>query len=164
MPVDRRRHQRYAAGGRADVVALRAVQRNAIERIEGRLLDLSAGGCRLEAASSLGVGRIGVIEMRDLLRPIALGARVCRSIERPGASARYVMQFEFVALPDRSEAETSACNRVQPRVEQVLPGFGERSDSELTKCSGIKQTAGDEASKRGMLRPKHANFADYKNG
>lgn len=116
------------------MIALRTVRGTAIDRIEGRLLDLSAGGCRLEAASPLDVGRIGVVEMRDLESPMAEGARVCRSIDRPGASARYVMQFEFVPLPlGGFEARAHVCNGVQPLAEQVLPGSGERSDSGPTK-------------------------------
>ena len=39
----------------------RDVQGTVIERVEGRLIDLSASGCRLEAAAALEVGSIGVI-------------------------------------------------------------------------------------------------------
>ena len=105
-----------------------------IERVEGRLLDISASGCRLESASTLEVGSVGVIEIRDLATPIAEAARVCHTIERPGAFARYVLQLEFLPLPleRRAPASVAVCNSDRIAVDQLLPGSGERSDSDLT--------------------------------
>jgi len=105
-----------------------------IERVEGRLLDISASGCRLESASTLEVGSVGVIEIRDLERPIAEAARVCHAIERPGAFARYVLQLEFLPLPleHRAPASVAVCTGDHSVVDQVLPGLGERSDPSPT--------------------------------
>ena len=110
------------------------VQGTVVERLEGRLLDVSASGCRVETDTSLEVGSVGVIEIRDLPAPIAEAARVCRTTERPGASARYVLQLEFLPLPleRRAPARVAVCNGDYASADQVLPGHGERSGSSPT--------------------------------
>lgn len=70
-----------------------------VERVEGQLLDIGAGGCRLETAVPLDVGSVGVVEVGGLESPVAEAARVCHVIERPGAAARYVLQVQFLPLP-----------------------------------------------------------------
>jgi hypothetical protein len=112
----------------------RDVQGTVVERLEGRLLDVSASGCRVETDTSLAVGSVGVIEIRDLPAPIAEAARVCRTTERPGASARYVLQLEFLPLPleRRAPARVAVCSCDYASADQVLPGHGERSGSSPT--------------------------------
>jgi hypothetical protein len=112
----------------------RDVHGTVVERLEGRLLDVSASGCRVETDTSLEVGSVGVIEIRDLPTPIAEAARVCRTTERPGASARYVLQLEFLPLPleRRAPARVAVCNGEYTSADQVLPGHGERSGSSPT--------------------------------
>ena len=112
----------------------RDVQGTVVERLEGRLLDVSASGCRMETDTSLEVGSVGVIEIRDLQTPIAEAARVCRTTERPGASARYVLQLEFLPLPleRRAPARVAVSNGDHASADRVLPGSGERSGSKPT--------------------------------
>jgi hypothetical protein len=114
--------------------AWRDVQGTVVERLEGRLLDVSASGCRMETDTSLEVGSVGVIEIRDLPTPIAEAARVVRTTERPGASARYVLQLEFLPLPleRRAPARVAVSNGEHASADQVLPGHGERSGSSPT--------------------------------
>lgn len=100
----------------------RDAQGMVIERIEGRLLDVSASGCRLESTSTLEVGSVGVIEIQGLEAPIAEAARVCHTVERPGAATRYVLQLEFLPLPLAKRAPARAAVG-----GQVLVGSGERS-------------------------------------
>lgn len=70
-----------------------------VERVEGQLLDIGAGGCRLETAVPLDIGSVGVVEIGGLEAPVAEAVRVCHMIERPGAAARYVLQVQFLPLP-----------------------------------------------------------------
>ena len=112
----------------------RDVQGTVVERLEGRLIDISASGCRMETDTSLEVGSVGVIEIRDLPTPIAEAARVCRTTERPGASARYVLQLEFLPLPleRRAPARVAVSNGDHGSPDRVLAGYGERSGSSPT--------------------------------
>jgi hypothetical protein len=130
----------------------RGVHGTVIERVEGRLIDLSASGCRIETSHGLDVGSVGVIEVRDLATPIAEAARVCHTIERPGAAARYVLQLEFMplALARRAPAAAAVCRR-EPGVEdQVLTCSGERSGSNPT--SGVADAA---AGRRHVVQSPH---------
>ena len=106
----------------------RNVRGTVIERLEGQLLDVSASGCRLEAASMLEVGSVGVIEIGDLSTPIAEAARVCRVIDRPGASARYVLHLEFLPLP-----LSASCSRSCRRVQWCRPRGGPSADGSRRK-------------------------------
>ena len=115
----------------------RDVQGTVIDRVEGRLLDLSASGCRLETTSALEVGSMGVIEISDLPTPVAEAARVCRMTERPGAAARYVLQLEFLplALAQRSPAHAAVAGANGSLPGHVLTGSGERSGSNPTTAT-----------------------------
>jgi hypothetical protein len=135
----------------------RDVHGTLIERVEGRLLDVSASGCRLESARTLEVGSVGVIEIRDLDRPIAEAARVCNTIERRGAAARYVLHLEFlpIAFERRAPASVAVCDGDNALVDQVLPRFGERSDSSPTKGAQRQPGVADANSLIDANRPEN---------
>jgi hypothetical protein len=138
----------------------RDVHGSLIERLEGRLLDVSASGCRLETGRALEVGSVGVIEIRDLNRPVAEAARVCGITERPGAAARFVLHLEFLplALERRAPASVAVCNSDLAAADQVLPRSGERSDSNPTKGAVARQELAVVESESGQNRPENQQF------
>jgi hypothetical protein len=135
----------------------RDVHGSLIERLEGRLLDVSVSGCRLETGRALEVGSVGVIEIRDLNRPIAEAARVCGITERPGAAARFVLHLEFLplALERRAPASVVVCSSGLTAIDQVLPRSGERSDSNPTKGAAALPQVAVVESETGRNRPEN---------
>jgi len=101
-----------------------------LERVPGRLVDIGAGGCSLETRSRLSSGTCGFVEIQGPDASLAEVARVCDVIERPGASAPFLVRLEF--LPIALPGHVNVGDRMPAAVEGSLAATAEKAGPSLT--------------------------------
>ena len=101
-----------------------------LEQIPGRLMDIGAGGCRLETSTRVSSGTFGFVEIQGPDASLAEVARVCDVTERPGHVAPFVVRLEF--LPIALPAGVAASDRGAVSPEGSLVAAAQKAGHSLT--------------------------------
>lgn len=123
-----------------------------LEQIPGRLVDIGAGGCRLETSMRLSSGTFGFVEIQGPDASLAEVARVCEVTERAGAAAPFLVRLEF--LPIALPAHLGGSDAAPTRDDGSLAAAAEKAGPRLTLARRRRPSGAVEIVSRAHSAPE----------